>query len=118
MPADAHPVVAAFAAGDAEALLAAVSDDVVFHSPVADYRGRETAGPVLRALMGVVGDVEVTRTFDAPGDVAAFLTGTVAGRDVDGVLRIAGDPACDLTLMIRPLDALLAGVEEMRRALG
>lgn len=118
--ADLPFALAAFVAGDADGLVAALAPDAVFHCPVADYAGRETYEPVLRAVMGLVRDVSVTSACERPGEAVAFLTATVDGHPVDGVLRAtgeAGSPPADLTLMIRPLEALLAAVRRMREAL-
>jgi hypothetical protein len=111
-------VVEAFASGDADALVARLAPDVVFHSPVRDYRGCERVARVLTALVRVVSDVRLTRVLGGPEDTAAFF---VAGGGADGVLRVlAADdrPATELTLMLRPLEALLAGVEQMKALLG
>ena len=42
-------------------------------------------------------------------------TATAAGRPIDGVLRVIDNR--DITLMVRPLSALLPAVEEMKRRL-
>jgi hypothetical protein len=73
---------------------------------------------VLEALTRVVrvtADVAVHRD-DA--ETVWFFRAEVAGERADGVLRVRGAPAADVTLMMRPLDALLAGVKAMRRELG
>ena len=49
-----------------------------------------------------------------------FFTAEVEGKQADGVLRVIAvhdAPARGVTLMIRPLDTLLAGVKAMGRAL-
>jgi hypothetical protein len=113
-----HPLIDAFTRGDARATREALAPDAVFHSPVADYRGPDQIAPVLDALTRVVrvtADVAVHRD---DGETVWFFTAEVEGERADGVLRVRGAPATDVTLMIRPLDALLAGVKAMGRELG
>jgi hypothetical protein len=113
-----HALIDAFARGDARAAREALAPDAVFHSPVADYRGQDRIAPVLEALTRVVrvtADVTVHRD-DA--ETVWFFTAEVEGERAEGVLRVHGAPAADVTLMIRPLDALLAGVKAMVRELG
>jgi hypothetical protein len=114
-------VVEAFAGGDSAGVTAALADDAVFRSPAADYHGRERFAPVLKALLaGVVTGVARVSLHARTGETVAFFAATVEGREVDGVLRVvaaADAPATELTLMIRPLEALLAGVKAMQRAL-
>jgi hypothetical protein len=114
-------IVEAFVAGDAAAMTALLADDATFHSPVTDYRGRDRITKVLTALVQVVTDVRLTRALDGADSTAAFFTATADGRDGDGVLlvRITPEaPATELTLMIRPLATLLAGIERMKVLLG
>ena len=54
-------------------------------------------------------------------ETVVFFTATDDERPADGVLRVVGEadePATELTLMMRPLETLLAGVKAMGRALG
>jgi hypothetical protein len=93
----------------------------VFHSPVADHHGRDRLLPVLSALATVLTQVVPIVVLDGPDQCVAFFGATIQGHHADGVLRVvaASDgPATELTLMIRPLAALLAGVEQMKEALG
>jgi hypothetical protein len=113
-------VVDAFVSGDAAAVVGALAADATFHSPVADYRGRQQFAPVLPARATVVADATLTAGHEAPGETVAFIEATIEGRRADGVLRVVvdgGEPATALTLMIRPLSTLLAGVKAMERAL-
>jgi SnoaL-like domain len=108
-------IVDAFLAGDAAAVTGALAADGTFHSPVADYRGRDRYAPVLTAVTQVVGDASATSVVERDGETVAFFTATVEGRPGEGVLRVVGDT--DLTLMVRPLGTLLAGVERMKALL-
>jgi hypothetical protein len=113
-------IVQAFEAGDHDAMLAHLASDASFHSPVTHYDGRERIAPVLIALTQVVTIPFIALVFDAPGQTAAFFTATVEGRPAQGALLIhaAGDaPATGLMLWLRPLKALLTGIERMRALL-
>ena len=114
-------VLQAFAAGDAAALRALVAPGATFHSPVADYTGPDQYGPVFDALVGVFADAEVVSVMEGPDQTVAFLDATVEGRPAQAVVRVIADgdaPASEVTLMIRPLETLLAGVRAMQQALG
>jgi ketosteroid isomerase-like protein len=113
-------VVKAFADGDAAAVVGALAADATFHSPVADYQGRQQFAPVLQALATVVTDATVASVHEGPDETVAFFAATIEGRRADGVLRVVAggdEPATALMLMIRPLRTLLAGVKAMERAL-
>jgi SnoaL-like domain len=110
-------MVEAFLAGDAEAMIELLSADATFHSPVADYHGRERVGEVLGALVQVLADVRASVRFEGRDTTAAFFNATLDGRRGEGALLVAARPdgsICDLTLMVRPLRSLLAGVERMK----
>ena len=106
----------AISAGDREALGSLLADDVVFHSPVQTYRGRDQVMRLLVTVGGVVDDVEVTRQVE---DVT-FFAAKVEEHPVDGVLveRTGSDGrVAEITLMMRPLAQLQAAVARMARAL-
>jgi SnoaL-like domain len=106
----------AIAAADREAVGSLVADDVVFHSPVQTYRGRDQVIRLLVTVGGVVDDVQVTRQVE---DVT-FFAAKVEEHPVDGVLveRIEEDGrVAEITLMMRPLAQLQAAVARMARAL-
>jgi hypothetical protein len=93
-----------------------LAGDVVFHSPVQTYRGREQVLRLLDAIGGVIENVEVTRQLD---DVT-FFAATVEEHPVDGVLvERTGEnrDVAEITLMLRPLAQLQAAVARMARAL-
>jgi len=114
-------IVDAFARADAAAVCAALAPDATFHSPVADYQGAGRIDPVLSALTRVLADVAPVSVHHDDGETVAFFRATVEGRHADGVLRVIAErdaPATELTLMVRPLDTLIAGVKAMGRILG
>ena len=106
-----------------DALVSMLAEDVVFHSPVQTYRGREQVIHLLMTIGGVIDDVRVTRELDG----VTFFTAEVEEHPVDGVLVEGGGPAeggaaeggeiAEITLMIRPLAQLQAAVAMMARAL-
>jgi ketosteroid isomerase-like protein len=106
----------AIAAGDRDTLDALLADDVVFHSPVQTYRGREQVLHLLVTIGGVIDDVEATREIDG----VTFFAAHVEEHPVDGVLveaRDAAEHVSEITLMLRPLAQLQAAVARMARAL-
>jgi hypothetical protein len=114
-------IVDAFAAGDSTRMTQRLAPDATFHSPVTDYHGRERVTQVLSALVQVVTDVQVTSVLDGPEGTAAFFTAAGDGRPADGVLHVLAGPdtpATELTLMLRPLETLHAGIERMKVLLG
>lgn len=115
-----HRIVRAFLAGDTAAVVDRLAPDATFHSPVTDYRGRDRIAKVLQALPQVVTGLRLTRRLDGPGETAAFFTADVRDDQVEGMLLVLaapGAPATDLTLMIRPLETLLLGIEQMKQIL-
>jgi hypothetical protein len=116
----AGAMVEAFLAGDAEAMIELLSPDATFHSPVTDYDGRERVGEVLGALVQVLADARASVRFEAPDATAAFFTATLDGWPGEGALLVVARPdgsVSDLTLMVRPLKSLLAGIERMKALL-
>jgi hypothetical protein len=111
------PMVEAFLAGDAVAMTELLCADATFHSPVTDYHGRERVGEVLGALVHVLADARASVRFEACETTAVFFTAALDGRRGEGALLVVAGPdeaVRDLTLMVRPLRSLLAGVERMK----
>lgn len=105
----------AIATADRSALTELLADDVVFHSPVQTYRGRDQVVHLLATIGGVIEDVEATRELDG----VTFFAARVGEHPVDGVLDERSDAVhiAEITLMLRPLAALQAAVARMTRAL-
>src|SRR5438067_1493555 len=119
-----HSVAVSFAetlrSGDRAAITRLLSDDVVFHSPVADYRGRDAVSTLLVTIGTVVDDIRVRREVVQGPEIVTFVEGDIGGRAVDGVIDQVHDAdgrISEITLMLRPLDALLEGVKRMGAAL-
>ena len=114
-------LIEALRAADRDALASVLAEDVVFNSPVATYEGRDTVVHVLGTVAEVVSDLQVDRELVQGEETVAFLTGRIGDERVDGVVDLWVDDTGQvtrLTLMLRPLKGLLAGVEEMGRRLG
>ena len=110
-------MVALFLAGDAAGMAELLAPDGTFRSPVTEYRGRERVRGVLAAVVQVVDDRRLTRLLEAPGATAAAFAASVDGRPGEGLLLIADAPGGgvgELTLMVRPLRSLMAGIERMK----
>ena len=111
----------AFLARDAPAMVAELAPDAVFHSPVEDYEGRDRIGSVLAAVTEVVAVPRSSRLIDGSGETLLAFTAELEGRAGDGVLLATGErdgAISELTLMVRPLAALLDAVDRMRVLLG
>jgi hypothetical protein len=109
-------LLAAIAARDRDVLSRLLAEDVVFHSPVQTYRGREQVVHLFVTIGGVLDRVEVTREVDG----VSFFAAQVEEHPVDGVLdqRVDDDGRItEITLMLRPLAGLQAAVARMTRAL-
>jgi hypothetical protein len=101
---------------DEDALGELLVDDVVFHSPVQTYRGRDQVIRLLLAIGGVIENVAVTRQLE---DVT-FFSATVEEHPVDGVIvarEVEEDRVGEITVMLRPLAQLQAAVARMARVL-
>ena len=101
---------------DAESLNAMLAEDVVFHSPVQTYRGRDQVVHLLTIIGTVLDAADVTREVDG----VTFFAAYVEEYPVDGVLVQRADNddrIVEITLMLRPLAGLQAAVARMARAL-
>jgi hypothetical protein len=103
-----------------ESFVDQLAEDVIFNSPVATYRGRDDVVHLLMIISGVVEGYAVDRELSGRGERVTFVTGRITGEAVDGVVDSRFNDQreiTELTLMLRPLRALLAGVELMGQAL-
>jgi hypothetical protein len=106
----------AIAGGDPDELADLLADDVVFHSPVQTYRGRDQVVLLLSTIGGIIEAVEPTREVDT----ITLFAAEVGEHPVDGMLDQHHDAAghvAEITLMLRPLAQLQAAVARMARAL-
>ncbi len=105
----------AIADRDRDELVRLLAEDVVFHSPVQTYRGRDQVIHLLMTIGGILEAVEVTRQVET----VTFFAAQVEEHPLDGILDEHGDEGriTEFTLMLRPLAALQAAVARMARAL-
>ena len=115
---------AAGESGDVDGLLALMTDDVVFRSPIVfkPYRGKEAVGALLRAVTRVFEDFRYDREIGDQGaeNRALVFRARVGDRDVEGCdfLHFDEDGLIDeFFVMVRPLSGALALAEAMKREL-
>jgi SnoaL-like domain len=118
-----HPFGRAVAAGDHEAALAALADDVEFRSPAVHkpYRGRDTVAPLLRAVATVFERFRYVAEWRDGGTTILFFEANVGDRELQGIdiLEDADDGrVAKLTVMIRPLSGLQAVATTMASRFG
>lgn len=98
----------------------AVADDVSFHSPAADYRGRADVLHLLELIGTVLDDVTETRRFVDQDATTTFLTARVGDEALSGVLdkhRDASGAIVEATLLLRPYAALGSAMRLMQERL-
>ena len=96
-----------------------LAGDVIFHSPVATYRGRADVAHLIATIGGVASDVEARRTIVDGDTRVTFFDLRVGELDADGVLEevSSGGEIVELRLMLRPLTSVHAAVKAMGAAL-
>jgi hypothetical protein len=97
-----------------------LDDDVVFHSPVADYRGRADVAHLLATIATCVSAPEAQEELHGTSSTATTFVGAVDDRPIDGVLvqRCTDDDLLvEATLLLRPLAVLRIAIARMRTAL-
>lgn len=119
-----HPFRTAVEAGDLDAAIALLDDDVVFRSPVVfkPYRGRDAVGALLAAVSRVFEDFSYTREIGAPDarDHALVFQARVGEKQIEGCdfLHLDDNGSIDeLVVMVRPLSGALALAEAMKAQL-
>jgi limonene-1,2-epoxide hydrolase len=119
-----HPFRAAVEAGDMDAAVALLADDVVFRSPVVfkPYQGRDAVGALLHAVFVVFQDFHYVREIGAEdaADHALVFHTRVGEREIEGADFLHTDEhgsIDEFTVMVRPLSGALALAEAMRAQL-
>jgi hypothetical protein len=98
----------------------ALTEHVVFHSPVRDYHGRPDVAHILTTIGEVLDTIESQRELVAERQVVTILTATHADHGMSGVLHETHDALGRVeraTLLLRPLSTLLEAITAMRAAL-
>jgi SnoaL-like domain len=118
-----HPFRAAVEAHDFDAMMAALSPDVVLHSPVtfSPFEGRGAIAAVLRIVFDAFEDFTYTDELTSGPTTALVFTTRVGDRQVEGVdlLRNAEDgTVADLTVFVRPMSGLRALADAVADGLG
>jgi hypothetical protein len=116
-----HPFRAAVESGDLDALVALLSEDVEFRSPVVfkPYRGPAAVGQLLAAVSRVFEDFSYTREIGAPEsrDHALVFQARIGDKQIEGCDFLHTDESGSidgLVVMVRPLSGALALAEAMR----
>ena len=98
----------------------ALSERVVFHSPVRDYHGRADVVHILTTIGDVLDTIESQRQLIAQRQVVTIIDAARAHHRMSGVLHESYDALGRVehaTLLLRPLSALLESITAMRAAL-
>lgn len=117
-----HAFREAVEAGDIEAALRLLADDVIFLSPVAyqPYEGKAAAATILRAVFTVFEDLRYTREIGGGADTALIFETRIGERAVNGCdfLRLDRDGLIsEFMVMVRPMSGLQALAEAMKQKL-
>jgi limonene-1,2-epoxide hydrolase len=106
-------------AGDVDAVIASLADDVVFSSPVvfAPYRGRAAVGGILRCVMRVFQDFRYTDELHSDSQSVLVFQARVDDRELQGIDLIttnADGLIASLTVMVRPMSGATALANAMK----
>jgi ketosteroid isomerase-like protein len=119
-----HPFRRAVEAGDLDAAMALMSEDVVFRSPVVftPYQGRQALRHILEAVLRVFEDFRYVREIGAEdaADHALVFEARVGDKRIEGAdfLRLDEDGRItELTVMVRPMSGAVALAGAMKAQL-
>ena len=118
-----HPFGLAIGAGDEDAALATIADDVVFRSPAVyrAYEGKAAVEMVLRAVATVFENFSYTNEWRDGATTILFFEANVGDRELQGVDILEENAAGEIekfTVMIRPLSGLQAVAQAMQARFG
>ena len=118
-----HPFAIAIEAGDEDAAVATLADDVVFRSPAVykPYHGRQQVEAILRLVATVFEDFRYTNEWRDARTTILFFEAHVGDRELQGVDILEEDETGKITgftVMIRPLSGLQAVASAMAAKLG
>src|SRR4029077_8298351 len=108
-----HPFGRAIEAGDEDAALATIADDVEFRSPAVykPYHGKEQVAGILRLVATVFENFRYTNEWRDGRTTILFFEANVGDRDLQGIDILEDNDTGQverLTVMIRPLSGLQA----------
>ena len=118
-----HPFRAAIEAGDHDAALATLAEEVVFRSPAVHrpYDGKEKVAGILRLVATVFESFRYTSEWRDGRTTILFFEANVGDRELQGVDILEENEASEIavfTVMIRPLSGLQAVAGAMSARLG
>jgi hypothetical protein len=118
-----HPFGIAIAAGDEDAAIATLADDIEFRSPAVykPYHGKEQVEQVLRLVATVFENFRYTNEWRDGTTTILFFEANVGDRDLQGIDILEENEAGQIatfTVMIRPLSGLQAVAGTMAARLG
>ena len=118
-----HPFGEAVLAGDHDAAVATLADDVEFRSPAVHkpYHGKETVEGILRLVATVFENFRSTNEWREGRTTILFFEANVGDRELQGIDILEDGPdgrVAKLTVMIRPLSGLQAVARTMAARLG
>jgi len=118
-----HPFGEAVLAGDHDAALATIADDVEFRSPAVykPYEGKDQVDGILRLVATVFENFRYTNEWRDGRTTILFFEANVGDRDLQGIDILEENEAGEIekfTVMIRPLSGLQAVAGTMAARLG
>jgi hypothetical protein len=118
-----HPFAQAIVAGDHDAAVATLADDVEFRSPAVHkpYHGKAEVEGILRLVATVFENFRYTAEWRDGRTTILFFEANVGDRELQGVdiLEDGDDGLIErFTVMIRPLSGLQAVARTMAERLG
>lgn len=118
-----HPFGVAIEAGDEDAALATLADDVVFRSPAVHkpYEGKATVEGILRLVATVFENFRYTNEWRDGRTTILFFEANVGARELQGIDILEENDdgqVAQFTVMIRPLSGLQAVAQTMAERLG
>jgi hypothetical protein len=118
-----HPFGHAIEAGDEDAAVATLADDIEFRSPAVfkPYHGRDQVQGILRLVATVFENFRYTNEWRDGRTTILFFEANVGDRELQGVDILEENEAGEIekfTVMIRPLSGLQAVAATMAARLG
>lgn len=98
----------------------ALSEHVVFHSPVADYYGRTDVAHLLATIGGVLDEIRPDRQLARNEETVTMISASYRGRRMTGTIDEIHDVegrVLRATLLLRPLSAVREAIGGMQEAL-
>jgi SnoaL-like domain len=109
-------------AKDLDAMVDALADDIVFHSPITfkPFEGRQAVGTLLGVVFRTFEDFRYTDELDHDNVKALVFKARVGDKQIEGLdlMRMNADgKIADFTVMVRPLSGAMALAEAVGKGL-